>query len=498
MRRRALLSAAPAGASLLAGCSLFDDEDAGRGTLGVSETRTDPTATRAYDVDLDALANGLLLDDGSEHAVAVTTPEGVPDDVEITVGFESQPTPERPATVFVERRVPDDAAGERRVPHGRSPPLSAYEGVDPSNDHRLLLVPDEAGVPQDEMVRRDVGCWRPVLPVGPQTEYGHLDETTTATVLEPGDTVIRAYFLVTPWSRDRCLPTGQYAFTAEMGWRIWVCVFDASAPDASRFEGIVVPAFPRQSAVHWYHEQDPSLYVVPENEQVGLPSATNRFTFRNTRYRSMYGSPDAWALYKLLDGGWFPIAPLTPAEPPTRILPGESVEAPLRLFSDPDRASQDERATVGGLRSGRYAVTYPETLSPAPNSVPGEESVTPAALFEIVGPDVPLDASGAIDHTRDAGETLHVYTTVDEESVATLRLDRTERPPARTLIREQVLQREALRNALVELRRREDDVTTIAYHVDPEQIVRITPWIDPTATGLRFAFEGETYEMTYV
>lgn len=498
MRRRALLSAAAAGSSLLAGCSMFDESTTRPDEFDVTVTSEPPTAELTYALNLSDLAGGFDVPSREHHAVAVTEPRGVPDPASLTVGFAAAPSVASPATLMISLEVPGSASSGVELPEGVTPPLSTYHGTAPDGDKRLFLVPETAGVEQDEVVRRDRECWRPILPVGPEESRTVTGSETVR--VEPGDSVTRAYFLVTPWAQERCLEPGQYRVDADAGWSFWVCSFDVEAPGDSRFTNRDVPALPGRRRVLWTHEAEAVLYTGPEREQVGLPNGTNRFVFHNHLLRSVAIERRSWSLFKLDDGSWFPIAPTTPTtEADSETLrPGESRAVELRLFTDPDRPPRGERDVLGGLGSGLYALNYPSQVTVPGSVLDSEEPPSPTALFEIVGNEPSLSPSDAIDHVTERDGTRHAYTTADESSNAVLALSRSTASPSARLIREQVLQRSALRNAVALLRNADDEgdaeIDAVHYHVAPERIVPVVPLL---ADGSVFAFEGATYEIGY-
>lgn len=477
---------------------MLEDDDRPRETFAVSEPTTEPTTTMAFESPSGTVRRGFAVPGNEDHRVAVTTPTAIPDDVAVTLGFTSEPTPDGPATLYVRLQVLESASDPVELPVGATPPLSSYRGVhDPADGapRPMFLVPRRAGAAFDDVVRRDQACWRPKLPVGPE------DATTGTRTLEPGEAVAREYYLVTPWANDRCLQSGAYHFEAAAGWRFAVCPFDREPPGDSANADADVPSLPGVAGTRWYHaaDADTDLYLRPQAEQVGLPSATARFTFRNHSYRRLRVDESAWALYKLGDDRWHPIAPLVGARDGTNrraVHPGETSQLALSLATDPDAVDDDDRRAVGGLGQGRYAVAYPATLSPPG---PSNDGVWPtAALLTVVGNQPRVDATGAVDHATDRGDVRHLYTTPDESAVATLRLERTADATAATaLLTEQVLQRDALRDAIVALRDAPTAVDAVVYHTEPNDVVRTAAWIDPDSTGLTFTYDGDAYEMTY-
>lgn len=498
MRRRALLSAVALGSTTVAGCSMLDGEPTRRDRFDVSETTREATTTRTYTVDRSGLSRGFGVSN-REQAVAMTTPESIPESIAVTLGFTSDPSELTPATVYMEVTVPESEDGPVSLPVGATPPASSYVGTRSDGGSGMYLVPEEAGREQSDLVRRDVGCWRPILPVGPEEEAASTGQGTgRKRTLQPGESIGRKYFLVTPWAHDRCLQLGTYRFETAAGWGFWVCSFDVVSPPSSRFGDASLPEIPGRVSVEWTHEADASLFVAADSESVGLPRATNEFTVHNQLYREITVQASSWALYKLEAGSWYPIAPLSAVgTDERRLLPGESASLSLTYYTDPDRPSEGDRTAVGGLGPGRYAVTYPAELAIPGVTHSDDETPVPGALVDVVGERPSLTASDDLDHVTADGDTLQAYTTADESSVAVLELTRTDDRPERRLIHEQVLQREALRNALRTLRRAGEDATAVAYHVDPSQIERVLAWIDPEADGLTFTYEDESYELSY-
>jgi hypothetical protein len=500
MRRRALLTSLAASTSALAGCSLLSDGDRPQDTFDVSDPPTETTTTKSVDPPPDDVRKAFTVPGADDRRVAVTIPTGIPDDVSVTLGFTNESSPDAPATLYVRVGVRDTADGPVKLPVGATPPLSAYRGVhsperDGENTRPMLLVPQRAGAAFKDIVRRDQGCWRPKLPVGPQ------DDVEATRTLDPGEALAREYYLVTPWATDRCLRPGAYRFSAAAGWRFHVCPFDREPPGESANADASVPGLPGFPETRWYHEADPSLYVRPRAEQVGLPSATATFEFRNQTDSTVRVDESEWSLYKLEGDRWHPIAPLAgPANQNTDdpIYPGRTSTLALTLTTNPDAVSDDDRRAVGGLGQGQYAVAYPATLElPGPDN----DGVRPtAALLTVVGNPPPVDTTDAIDHVTDRGGVRHVYTTPDESAVATLHVERTsagDDERVTPLVTEQVLQRDALRNALVELQDAPDPIDTVRYHTAATAIERITAWIDRRGDGLTFTYEDATYSMRY-
>ena len=477
---------------------MLDDGDRPRETFAVGETTTESTTELAFQSPSGDVRRGFAVPGNDDHRVAVTVPTNVPDDVAVTLGFTGSPTRDEPATLYVRLQVLESADAPVDLPVGATPPLSAYRGVhDPENgsERPMFLVPRRASASFDALVRRDQACWRPKLPVGPE------DATAGTRTLSPGESVAREYYLVTPWANDRCLQPGTYLFEAAAGWRFSVCPFDRDPPGDSANAGVAAPSLPGFDSTRWYHDAGPDseLYLEPRSEQVGLPSTTARFAFRNQTYRRLVFDEHAWALFKLANDRWYPIAPLSGApggSTAAALLPGNDAELALSLTTDPDAAADDDRRAIGGLGEGRYAVAYPATLSPPG---PGNDGLRPtAALFTVVGNPPRVDATGAVDHVTDRDGVRHLYTTPDESAVATLRLDAVDDPgDAERLLTEQVLQRDALRDAIVALRGAPSDVDAVVYHTEPADIVQVVAWVDPGSNGLTFTYDGDAYAMDY-
>ena len=414
MRRRALLTALAASASVTAGCSLLSDSNRPQDTFAVSDPPTETTTTMAFDQSPEAVDRAFTVPGDDDHRVAATIPTGIPRDVSVTLGFTSEPSRDAPATLYARVGVPETADGPVDLRVGATPPLSAYRGVhdaerEDEDSRRMFLVPRRAGVESDEVVRRDQGCWRPKLPVGPGTQ------TERTRTLDPGESLAREYYLVTPWANDRCLRPGAYRFSAAAGWQFHVCPFSRDPPGESAHADETVPDLPTFADNRWYHETGPDLFLRPRAEQVGLPSATARFEFWNQTDRRVLVDETSWAFCKLENGTWHTIAPLTPAGDETDfdpIYPGRSSALSLSLTTDPDAASDDDRRAIGGLGQGLYAVAYPASLD-LPG--PGSDDVAPtAALLTVVGNPPEVDATDAIDHVTDRDRVRHAHTTPDD------------------------------------------------------------------------------------
>ncbi|NHN40495.1 hypothetical protein G9C85_02435 [Halorubellus sp. JP-L1] len=501
MRRRALLAAVAAGSSTLAGCSVLESEDPERGTFDVSET-TASTTTLGFDADPSSLSRGFAVPGTDDHEVAVTTPEDVPDGLEVTLGFANPPSREAPATVYLRVAVRETADRSVDVPVGATPPFSTYEGATADGGRRLYVVPRRAGVEFDELVRRDRGCWRPRLPVGPD------EPTAGSRTLEPGDALEREYYLVTPWANDRCLQPDQYRFEADAGWSFHVAPFFVQRPEESAYADASVPGLPGFETTHWYHDAGHRLYVAPDAEQVGLPSATTTLDLHNHLRRAVTVDERAWTLYKLDAGSWYPIAPLTGGPARRRLLPGETSTLALQFYTDPDAPDAGTRYAVGGLGQGRYAVGYPLSMTipgrdpgPSTDAGPSSESVESgprAALLTVVGNEPPLDTADAIDHVDVRDGTAHAHTTADESAPASVRVARNGSSDAPRPVREQVLQCAAIRSAVALLRDGVDGerVDSVLYHAEPATIDRARTWLASVVGATTFGFEGATYRVS--
>lgn len=489
MRRRALLAALAASTSAAAGCSVLQSDERTRAPLDVEETTRPPTTGLEYDPP-DAMARGFRAPADADHEVVVGVPRKIPEGVMLSVGFTSPPSSESPATLYASVVVPADADGPVELPVGATPPLSAYRGDRVGGGDGLLLVPERAGTEMGSVVKRDRGCWRPRRAAVPASTSARSVE------LSPGEGLEREYYVVTSWGTDRCLRPGRYRFQAPAGWRVAVSAFERVEPERSRYEDPDVPPLPGFQGTRWYHATDADVFLEPEAESVGLPTAAVAFTFHNQRWRPLRAPADAWRLYKRRGDAWYPIAPLTRGDGERVFHPGSRERLELDLFTDPD-APGDARTAVGGLDGGTYAVAYPTAYTvPRVESDLEREGPT-AALVAVVGERPALTTTGAVDHVADDGHVRHAYTTPDESAIATLQLRRIEDAPGERLILEQVLQRDALRNALATLRTAPDATTTVAYHTDPSAIERTVALVDPDARGLRFRFVNANYEMTY-
>jgi len=497
MRRRALLAALAAGSSALAGCSLLDGEETSRGTFAADVTTPEPTTAQPFTAGPDPLQRGFTRPTAATtHRVAITRPVDVPDGLAVTLGFSEPETVESPAKVYARVAVPEDADEAVSVPVGPTPPLSEYAGYTAEERRKLTLVPRRAGPADEDIVRRDRGCWRPVLPIGP--EAGSRRERT----LEPGESVGRDYFLVTPWATDRCMQPGAFQFRTDAGWSFHVASFLVVEPEASAFDDRTVPPLPGFQATRWYHETDGTAFLDPQAESVGLPRATPRFVFHNQLLRTFRAPAGAWRLYKLADGTWHHVAPLSRTDGQRRLLPGSTSTLQLSLFTDPDVPDEGERRVVGGLGQGTYAVAYPTSFTVPSVDRDVERDGPPAALFGVVGEEPPLEATGSVDHVVEDGDVIHVYTTADESAPATLRVEPVSNPAASPtrVVREQVLQRDALRDAIATYREHSTSGSgpgAVVYHTTAEAVERTTSHLDPEAEGILVAFEGTTFSLSY-
>ena len=500
MRRRPLLTAlaAAASTSATAGCSALESTERPPDPFDVDETTTEPTTALDYDGPPRGLESGFEVPGDDDHEVVVTRPWDIPSKVGITVGVTEPPSEAGPATLFASIGLAESAEAPVELPAGATPPLSGYHGEAMDGPREMLLVPRRAGVEMDDVVKRDLGCWR--------TRQQPFPEPTTGTVvLDPGESVGREYYLVTPWSSSVCLPSGTFEFEADAGWSFHVSSFDLVQPDRSRFEEADVPDLPGFAGTRWFHDPDPRLFVEPQMQSLGLRGGSTRLVFHNQRWRSVVAGRRSWALYKFVDDDWYPIAPLSSVGDLSHVLPGRTSEVELSFYTNPNAPSPEDPTSVGGLGEGTYAVAYPADLTiPGPVEVDDDEGTKPtAALVSLVGQQPAFEASDAVDHVRDEAGVRHVYTTADESSVATLRLrevpesDGRDGSDLQTLVLEQVLQRDALRDALVTFREAGDDVDAIVYHTDASDIEDVTAWIDPDGDGLAFWFEDTGYRGSY-
>ena len=496
--RRRLLAALGAGAlSATAGCGGLAGDDPRRTPFEVptttSSTTTETVANGATRVPADEspLPSGARrsvtsgLDDrrltlfGGAAAVA-------PPETQVAAGFLAPPSETSPARVAV---AVTSLGGERRsVEFGFTPPFSAYyatrvtPGVTLPEDtgRRYLLVPAERSPYGDRTpdAPTDRG-WVATAPLG--TPERSVRETTVD--LAPGESLRRTYVLL---AHPDAAPTDHEAVRFQADWSpvsVGLGVFEASLLDRgpSRFDRSVPDLGVR---TRWFHDGDGPVFLRPHGERLVPPDGVT-LTLEN--YSLTPVSPDAWRLYRLVDGRWHRIGPWVSADDTGRDLP-PGTDAPLDLVvprhgARPPRPRRQHDDLV--LGPGLYAVRYgSDTTGRVPPEAPlyvdgadrrADPDVTQtttaegdggqtvdleevyAALFAVAGDRPPLVPTEEVERVERDGDTVtvHVEAGFGVDTGGDGRSLVVERDPSpgdrRRVLLEQVYWFPALRNALAHL-----------------------------------------------
>ncbi|MCT9096309.1 hypothetical protein [Haloarchaeobius sp. HME9146] len=503
MKRRSLLAGLTGGLSALAGCNGLGDV-AGRQTRepfqvdGTATQRPAPTFASAPPTDPTRTAVSHL---GEHHRrLAVVDVDGGPDSLDVRVGFTADGSTNTPPRLWIGATNTFPSAGEFSfpgvVPFGGL--VGRTAGDDLSDADTMVERPQLVLVPvMDERfssvrpTEPSEGCWSAAnsIPV---------DVEGTTVTIESDETVGREYLVLTDPGSDTCLQRGVYRFESAVpnltfGLSVWdpTAVRAAEsvfAGDEDPFAGGPVPSLPDCSPEWFHNARDTGMtaYLTPSQERVRLPGSIS-VTLSN--YGSYPVAPTRVQLYRWHVGRWVPL------RPPARIQrsypalgPGQTVTRSLALGQEAEDIDEAARTVaIPGLRTGRYAVRF--------GSVDHEvRSSCVAALLELSGETVSLAPTSHVEATEQHDETVVVRSTRRQRGDPFLECIRVD-DAAETLLFEQVMQLDGLRNTLSYLRG-DDSVAAVYLHTSPRVIGRALG-----AVGLeqvrtrRFVFEGQAYQV---
>lgn len=348
--------------------------------------------------------------------------------------------------------------------------LPPGNGVGETEDgKRIYAFPTEGhGLTNEksEFRRDDSGIW--YVDVTPE-------ESRPETVeLDPGVGYVGEYGLV---SEEANLAAGVYEFDS-----FEVAVWDSEYPGPeheSIFEGEDLPEIPREKEreTAWYHQADESteVYLEPSSEKVE-PTQTVDFTLVNYSTELVTGNPEAWWLYKVVDGDLYHIAPEGHRLPLGRLPPGNTKVDTCSFLHGEDNG-EGEGITVDRLGGGTYV--YSVDMS--------REDEVQAAAFDFDAPSVELDAPEDADVEQDDREVVVTLSGVEDEEpgyeVAVERVD----AEGERVIAEQLYRRsyEVLRYSVPFF----DDETK-------EVVVRGTGTADPFENDESvFVYDGQSYKI---
>ncbi|WP_435335648.1 hypothetical protein [Haloarchaeobius sp. TZWWS8] len=500
MRRRSLLSTLAA-ASLggFAGCSALDVSGTEtREPLEVDTTKEEKPTTQPFvrNVgDSSVPVTEPLV--GPPRRLVILPPAQTPAGVDVQVGFSVRGNDERPTTI---RLVYRNAGSETiEAEFGPTPPLSNYVAWDTKAKRRLFVVPVTDAEPT-KGIRYD-NCWEPNF-----RGIATPGEGTHEVRIPPGKAVVHDYAIVTPTDEPGCLPPGQYVVSSNSGWSFGLSVFDPrdNQPGESQFAGFEAPALPMDDSaeIRWYHEVErtDAIYTKPSTEQLGLHDRPLELTFQNWAGRAVTIEASTWNLYKLVDGRWRFIAPWARGGNVTTVWPGESRSVRLALSNGRRLPAADYRTgpedeadfAVPGLGPGTYAVAYGRFKRNP--STEQSETVVPAVLLKLIG-DAPTLTPVDVDRTETDGDSLHVYTTV--ENFGDVEAETTA-PGGTVLAREQVMQFPVLRNTLYHLE--DGSHSRVVLHTSQERVGQLRDRLSqlgvrPEGENVRFRYEGSGYRL---
>lgn len=500
MQRRALLASLAASSAGLAGCAFSRDTDSGATTNSPVPT-TQQTATESAPTEVESArpSSELAVPDGFASVIELETVARTyafgptrfhtDDEAEVALWFDRTATADHPARLrgwlrnrndfentFQIKWIPAVGRVHGRQPRGYNHEASLHLAPTENND-LATTVPDVA--------RTGDGLWY-------ATRFGSWMADTYR--LAPGEHVELEYHVVGEWETPG-RPTGTYEFTGR-DETVTIVVWETESPgpeEPSRYAGRSTPPFEREWTVSWYHDADQTTpaFVQPSTEQLELDGLVEFEMVNNTRESLECGH---WNLYKLVEGHWFHVGPVTHTDDCRVLRPGGRKSWSLRAFnanSVPCGTSQCGSGgfTRGYLGGGTYAVVVGY-------GYPSERS---AALVELVGDSVTLVPTADARIERD-GETVTVtmseYGDTERPPDATLTLTRVGSSDSR-IIAEQVMQSDeyfssnrGLRNALSVVR---PDVERVVVRTD-DRIAKRTTGHDTVSR--RFRFRGQAYEIS--
>lgn len=342
---------------------------------------------------------------------------------------------------------------------------------------------------------RNGACWIADSELDPPT-------SVTEEVDLAGETqVVQDYHLLLNSTSD-CYPHGTFWLQDPVHEsRLTAVIWDPSGARGSpqsRFRGTSVPPLPSWGTDDetigdqmWYHEaDDAAVFLEPSPETVGQPWAEIEMTLFNSSDQPLGVNPSDWGVFKFHDGNWHRIAPWFTFEPLVTIMPGESKTGTIS-FDNQD----DESLSLGAGRYGAYF--YDSSF---------------AALFEILGDELPITPTDAVDSVERQepkhGTEIRVRSEHREEAdrPSTLRLERVDEvpewpdeeedgPDPVPVVREQLVNEDPLRNVMAFGKDEEVDVVTLhTGRISRTGILNriIQPIDDGRYSGVML-FEGETY-----
>ncbi len=415
---------------------MLEDTPTGNVTRSATGSRDDPGSASVDVLTFEAAERTYALPMG--YRVSGRTGRDL--DVRVRFEFLAPATAEHPARVGAELVNRQDTAVSlllARLPgfgdvmsESPSPLFGFHSG--PSAEGALVFAPG----PEHDLVdspprveKDETGRWR----VDVRSARGALPRRID---LDPGDPV-RGQYLLAGRSTDtgNGHPTGLYAFSrSDDDPDFEVAVWDAEQPGPvaySRFHGRRVPSLPRERSAVWFHEAGPStaLYARPLREQFGLPGRIRVAVVNHTKRRV---GCRGWVLYKLADGDWYRIWPLSRAAVCRTLRPGRIDPLNLAVSSGsvPFEEATSTDAGIGWLGGGDYAVV----------STVEAEAGLPAALLRMVGPDATVIPTEDLDTERQGSTVRAVsreFTGGQNDGLLTVR--RVDQTGAERLIVEQIM-----------------------------------------------------------
>jgi len=231
---------------------------------------------------------------------------------------------------------------------------------------------------------------------------------------------------------------------------------------------------------------EPSARTVDAGESIS-------FALQNKSDSTLSTNPYDWRLDKYVEGEWYRIEPVGKRNPVLLVQPAEEHEWTVRIDNDGiedgtpvDRSSGHSDLTVHGLGGGRYAFRGRGWF---------DEDTDFAATFEVDDDPIKLTPTDEIEDTQWDDDTL-VATTSRGDSDGDVHRSRmfeleqvSDPSESATLIVEQVIRRDRLRDALALVR--EYDTKRVRLEAYPEQ--SLTPSVH---TDQIYEFQGSYYEIS--
>ncbi|WP_439026798.1 hypothetical protein [Haloarchaeobius sp. DT45] len=482
MQRRHYL--ALCGTALSAGCSgLFarserepfeaptrqpdtDDDDELQVTV---EEREDAQALQP----VDAGKAAMQFEVGNRTVAITPRKTEARDGIVVSTGFTAPATAEHPARLRATVRNQNDWAEtveNTSVPFFGSSPVAARQTESSRReDVHVVLAPTEAHPLVDEppeWTRGQSGHWQLAEDVE--------DWLPREFELDAGEAITGEYALLTAGGDG--FPTGRYQRLRKFSVVAWAR--DAPGPDPlSAFQGRSVPPLGQDpETTLWFHQttrQSP-VFLRPSQERVTLP-ASPQFDLVNHTTEPVTGYRKNWQLYKRHGDGWKSLrtGAVRPSEAP--LDPGQ-VESWSLLATNGEALDAPGSLSMGHLGGGTYAfgVMY---------AAEGLFDYA-AALVEVDAPPVTVEAEQGVSVQQD-GETVEVTAPGHD---GTSNLEATVLEPASsaetTLVAEQVMQSEHLRNTIPFLTR--PNVSAVRYRTPNRH------WLTAGGEPFRFTFDGQS------